>query len=130
MPLKSDLTISHEKLSPSAISQQTKDFNDGLMKVFSAGPMWYEVGAEKYRQMRWNGETPMPKPKVLEEGQNMTLPSREAGRDIPVRVFKPKGNAKGVFYHIHGGGWVLQSEAYQVCTKSFSSHSNANLTTT
>lgn len=58
MPLKSDLTISHEKLSPSAISQQTKDFNDGLMKVMSGGPVWYEVGAEKYRQMRWNGETP------------------------------------------------------------------------
>lgn len=26
------------------------------------GDTGWEVGAEKYRQMRWNGETPLPKP--------------------------------------------------------------------
>lgn len=64
--------------------------------------------------MRWNGETPLPKPQVLESGKNIKLPSREAGRQIQCRVFEPEqGRAKGVFYHIHGGGWVLQSEEYQ-----------------
>lgn len=57
----------------------------------------------------------MPKPTVLEEGEDGVLPSGEKGREIPVRVFRPNvGRGKGVFYHIHGGGWVLQSEAYQV----------------
>jgi len=72
------------------------------------------VGAEKYRQMRWNGETPLPKSVVIESGVNLTIPSREPGRDIPCRMFKPeRGEVKGLYMHIHGGGWVLQSEAYQ-----------------
>lgn len=62
--------------------------------------------------MRWNGETPLPKPVVLESGVNFTIPSREKGRDIPCRMFKPEnGEVKGIYMHIHGGGWVLQSEA-------------------
>lgn len=64
--------------------------------------------------MRWNGETPFPKPAVVESGKNITLRSRESGRDIPCRVFAPESAApKAVFLHIHGGGWVLQSEHYQ-----------------
>lgn len=64
--------------------------------------------------MREAGETPLPAPVLLEGGTNITLPSRAQGRQIPCRVFKPsEGKAKGVYYHIHGGGWVLQSEKAQ-----------------
>lgn len=63
--------------------------------------------------MRWNGETPLPKPIVL-PGEKYLIPSRDAGREIPCRIIKPdSGSVKGVFLHIHGGGWVLQSEEYQ-----------------
>jgi len=115
MPLTSDLQLDASKFQPEAISEQTKKFNDGLVKIMEGGPKWYEVGAAKYRQMRWNGETPLPRPQILDHGQNIHLPSREKGREIPCRVFKPSQGqkAKGVFYHIHGGGWVLQSEHYQ-----------------
>jgi len=27
--------------------------------------------------------------------------------EIPVRLFKPKGQARGLYLHIHGGGWIL-----------------------
>lgn len=67
--------------------------------------------------MRWNNETPLPRPPVLDHGVNEEVPSRESGRSIPIRVFKPRRNTspsvKGVFLHIHGGGWVLQSHEYQ-----------------
>lgn len=64
--------------------------------------------------MRWNGETPLPKPVVIESGVNSSIPSRDEGRSIPVRIFQPNGGqAKGVFMHIHGGGWVLNSEHFQ-----------------
>jgi acetyl esterase/lipase len=62
--------------------------------------------------MRWNGETAIPKPTVLPQGINITLPSRESGRSIPCRVFYPSDDkeVRGVFMHIHGGGWVLTDE--------------------
>lgn len=44
--------------------------------------------------------------------------NEDEGRRVPVRVFRPKDGGevkvRGVFCHIHGGGWVLQSEKYQV----------------
>lgn len=113
-PLESDLTLNTAKFAPSAVTPETDKFNDQLMAIMAKGPVWYEVGAAKYRQMRWNGETPLPKPVVLESGQTMSIPSREAGRGIRCRIFVPeKGDVKGVMMHIHGGGWVLQSEEYQ-----------------
>ncbi|MAG31183.1 MAG: hypothetical protein CL908_09890 [Deltaproteobacteria bacterium] len=27
--------------------------------------------------------------------------------EIPVRIFRPKGKARGLFLHLHGGGWIL-----------------------
>lgn len=46
--------------------------------------------------MRWNGETPLPKPVELESGKNIKLPSRDKGREIPCRVFQPEnGKPKG-----------------------------------
>ncbi len=71
-----------------------------------------QVGAERYRQMRVNGETPLPMRVVLESGKSFSIPSRDAGRDIPCRVMLPEhgGPVKAVFMHIHGGGWVLQTE--------------------
>lgn len=64
--------------------------------------------------MRHNGETPLPGPTILESGSNFEIPSREPGRQLPCRVFRPeKGQSKGVFQHIHGGGWVLQTEKDQ-----------------
>lgn len=74
-----------------------------------------KVGAPAYRKMRWAGETPLPAPKVLPKGIDMTIPSREAGRDIPCRLMYPTARdtaarhkkCRGVVLHIHGGGWVL-----------------------
>ncbi|CAA9958225.1 esterase/lipase/thioesterase [Pyrenophora teres f. maculata] len=113
-PLKSDLTIDASKFDRSTVDKQTLEFNEKLIKIWADGPRWYEVGAAAYRQMRWEGKTPLPKPIVLPEGTNGALPSRDAGREIPYRVFKPAGGkSRGIHMHIHGGGWVLMSEAYQ-----------------
>jgi len=61
--------------------------------------------------MRVNGETPFPKPTILPSGKTSSIPSRQKGRDIATRVFTPEnGKPKGVFLHIHGGGWVLNTE--------------------
>ncbi|KAF2811358.1 uncharacterized protein BDZ99DRAFT_487179 [Mytilinidion resinicola] len=114
MPLPSDLQIDVSKFDPTNSNPKTEVFNKKLIHIAKDGPRWYEVGAAKYRQMRWNGETPLPKPVVIESGVNGTIPSRDPGRELTYRLFNPeKGEVKGIYMHIHGGGWVLQSEAYQ-----------------
>jgi len=40
-----------------------------------------------------------------ERAEPTTIPG-PAG-DIPVRIFRPKGEARGLFLHLHGGGWIL-----------------------
>jgi acetyl esterase/lipase len=68
--------------------------------------------------MRAAGETPLPKPQYLDSAEVVTIPSRDAGRQIPCRILRPQnGKAiKAVFLHIHGGGWVLQDEKSQDLT--------------
>ncbi|KAF2005463.1 hypothetical protein P154DRAFT_518567 [Amniculicola lignicola CBS 123094] len=114
MPLKSDIYVDASKFDESLQSEKTKLFNEKLIQIWKDGPRWYEVGAAEYRKLRWEGKTPLPKPIVLPDGVDMTIPSRDAGREIPCRYFKPSsGESRGIHFHIHGGGWVLQSEAYQ-----------------
>ena len=115
MPLTSDLKVDASKFDAKAISKETHAFNDQLIKIMEGGPKWYEVGAAKYRIMRESGETPLPKPVHLPEAKDILIPSREKGRSIPCRLMKPTNgkDVRGVFYHIHGGGWVLQNEKAQ-----------------
>ena len=62
--------------------------------------------------MREKGETALPKPIHLPQAEDFQIPSREQGRQISCRLLTPEhgGQVKGVFMHIHGGGWVLMSE--------------------
>ncbi|KAK8169860.1 Alpha/Beta hydrolase protein [Phyllosticta citrichinensis] len=111
MSLASDLVLDAFKFDPKAISRQTIELNEACEANSEAAPSWQEIGAARYREMRRNGEGSLPKVVVLESGVNFKIPSREAGREIRCRLFKPEdGQVKGVVRHLHGGGWVLQGE--------------------
>jgi len=47
-------------------------------------------------------------PAVLSESAECSTIPGPAG-DLPVRIFRPKGEARGLFLHLHGGGWILGS---------------------
>lgn len=49
---------------------------------------------------------------TLSQGKDVKLPSREAGRDIPCRIFNPEKQdpVTGILMFIHGGGYVLNTE--------------------
>jgi len=116
MGLQSELTLDASKFGVAAAPEETHAFNRHLMELMSRGPKWYEVGAERYREMRAAGETPLPKARHLESAEDFSIPSRDAGRTIPARILRPQSQTakpKAVFLHIHGGGWVLQDEKSQ-----------------
>lgn len=139
MASHSVLTLDASKFGVAAIPEEAHAFNKKLMEIMANGPKWYEVsrpcrnshhsqpylegsqsitsqvGAQRYREMRAAGETPLPKAVYLDSAESFTVPSREAGRTIPCRMLKPQNgtSAKAIFLHIHGGGWVLQDEKSQ-----------------
>lgn len=101
--------------SSDAIGPDIQEFHQKLMDIMKGAPKWYEVGAQKYREMRANGETPLPGITLLDSAGDFNIPSRDSGRDISCRLVKPTNgkSAHGVYLHIHGGGWVLGSEKGQ-----------------
>lgn len=112
MPIQSDITLNVSRFLPENISEDTKKVNAFLEGITTKGPRWHEVGITQYREMRERGETPLPVPEYLPAATDATVPSRDAGRSIPVRVYAPEDGrpSRGVFLHFHGGGFVLSSE--------------------
>lgn len=111
MPVTSDITINAANFQAGSIDPSTEKLNQTLEKATKNNVKWYEVGAAKYRQMIYEGKTQFPVPPLLPNAQDATIPSREPGRDVPIRVYKPdNGNSsKGVYLYFHGGGFVLGS---------------------
>ena len=115
MASRNPIQIDPKVFDPSSITPETLAFQEKLMDIMKGAPKWYQVGAAKYREMRARGETPLPPATLLESAEQTSIPSRDSGRDIPCRILKPTNgkHITGVYMHIHGGGWVLQSEQSQ-----------------
>lgn len=120
MPLTSDVVIDAGKFDPANNSEQANNLNKTLIAIAEKAPKWYEVGvgAAKYREMVWAGQTPSKPPVVNPDGVNFKIPSREVGRGIPCRAIYPSSrktdeerkSCKGSVMHFHGGGWTLGDE--------------------
>ncbi|KAI3326991.1 acetyl esterase [Xylariaceae sp. AK1471] len=109
MSLTSDITLDYSRFDLDNITSETQQLSDFLEKATSSVPRWYEVGAPRFREMMAAGEIAGLKPVLLPEAEEIVIPSREVGRDIPVRVYKPDNGkpSKGVLLHSHGGGYTL-----------------------
>ncbi len=88
----------------SAISPETKAFNEMLVKLMTPLSDWWVVGAEQTRAARRRGEGPFPLPVASPRAQTWEIDG--PGGKIPLRVIAPD-KPTGVYLHIHGGGWVL-----------------------
>lgn len=109
MPTTSDIAINGAKFQAEQIDASTQNFNQIIDGNRGKHPKWYEVGASTFRQMVKEGKGPMPVPAKLSKAYDATIPSREPGREIPVRVYVPDDGKprKGVFLYFHGGGFVV-----------------------
>ena len=93
-----------------AIADDTVKLNDTLVNLMTGLPEWWNVGAETVREARRQGRGPFPAAIKSDRARTILIPGRD-GNEIPLRVIEPKSgvpkSGRGVYLHIHGGGWVL-----------------------
>src|SRR5215831_1384852 len=88
-----------------AIDADTAKLNAQLIQQLTGQPEWWILGAEAARAARLRGEGPFPAPVMSDRAQTMTITGKD-GNEIPLRVIAP-ARPRGVYLHLHGGGWVL-----------------------
>ncbi|MFQ5771711.1 MAG: alpha/beta hydrolase [bacterium] len=101
----SDMSIIDPQLfDPAAIDPETAVFNARIEKELSNQPLLYTFEPQTIRDARAAGHSIFGPIKRLDEARDRVV-AGPAG-DIPIRVFMPK-EIKGIYMHIHGGGFML-----------------------
>lgn len=95
------LTIDHTAFDPARITPETAEFNRWLEETLEAAPKTHDVPPEVSRQAREEGKGIFPPAGPLEGSEYREI---DGGK---LRISLPEGEVKGVFIHIHGGGWTL-----------------------
>ena len=99
------ISIDPALFSPAAVTPETKAMNDQIEAFLADKPTVMELGAPFVRELRAKGEGLLGKQKESAIARWET--AKALGLEVPVRVFEPGGDHKGVYLHIHGGGGVL-----------------------
>jgi acetyl esterase/lipase len=94
-----------------AIAPDTAQFNDAVVQLMTGLPEWWNVGAEATREARRQGRGPFPPVIKSPRARTLVIAGRD-GHEIPLRIIAPD-QVRGVYLHIHGGGWVLGSAEQQ-----------------
>lgn len=90
---------------PDAIDAETNALNNAIMAAMDGMPEWWDVGAETVREARRQGRGPFP-PAPQSPRAVMREIDGPSGHRVPVRIVAPE-NPRGVYLHLHGGGWTL-----------------------
>jgi acetyl esterase len=88
-----------------AIAPDTARLNQQMIALLTPQPDWWNVGAAEFRAARRRGDGPFPAPVFSPCARTMTITGKD-GAEITLRVIAP-ANPRGIYLHIHGGGWVL-----------------------
>ena len=106
----SGLSFHVEALDDAALAG-ARAFNAQLEELLAAQKPVHTVPVDVTRRMRKEGRGIFPAPVYLPRARDLVIPAR-AG-DLRLRVVAPEGTAKGVYLHLHGGGWTLGSADMQ-----------------
>jgi len=89
-----------------AIDPETAKLNAQMIELLTGQPEWWVTGPETFRAARRRGEGPFPAPVMSSRARTITIAGND-GHQIPLRVIAPEATPRGIYLHIHGGGWVL-----------------------
>lgn len=89
-----------------AIDADTARLNTQMIELLTGQPEWWVTGPETFRAMRRRGEGPFPAPVMSPRARTIAITGKD-GHQLPLRVIAPDAPPRGVYLHLHGGGWVL-----------------------
>ncbi len=97
------LVIDPARLGPAALSNEIRAQNAEIVSKLSALPDAWLFPPALVRERRRQGLGPFPDMPRSPRAETLTIEGR--GGAIPLRVIAPE-NPRGVYFHIHGGGWT------------------------
>jgi acetyl esterase/lipase len=93
-------------LHPDSIAPDIHQRNAQIAQAMAALPEWWIIGPPAFRQNQRAGAGVFP-PVVFSERATTRTITSDAG-PLRLREFLPaSGQPRGVYLHIHGGGWVI-----------------------
>jgi acetyl esterase len=95
---------------PASVDSATRGFNEIAEKLLAEMPTIVDVGAAATRAARLEDRSLLGAIVRLPHGESRHIPG-PAG-EIGLRIFRPE-QPRGVYLHIHGGGWALGAEDQQ-----------------
>ncbi len=102
--------IDPELFTAAAVDEETAVFNAELEKLLASFPPLWETDPVEARRAREEGRSAFGPLQLSDRAQTRTIPG-PAG-PIGLRVFVPD-EPRGVYLHLHGGGWVLGGAHHQ-----------------
>ncbi len=98
------MTFHVEPVSPE-VAAETRAFNARLEALLATIPAAHTVPPAVVRAGRRLGKGTFPAPVFLPEMRDLGIPGRHG--PLRIRVARPPAAARGVYLHLHGGGWML-----------------------
>src|SRR5258708_28224871 len=88
-----------------AIDAETARLNTQMIELLTGQPEWWIVGPAAFRAARRRREGPFPAPVMSGRARTLTIAGND-GNESPLPV-SPPAQPRGIYLHLHGGGWVL-----------------------
>ena len=99
------MTLDPRLFAPEAIDAETRAANETLEKLLAQVPAIHTQTPRAIRAARAAGQGTFGPIVKLDHAHERVI--RGPAGDLPLRVIRPKGALRGVYFHIHGGGHVL-----------------------
>jgi len=102
------MKLDRAPFDPAAIDPATRAANEQIEKLLAAAPPLHTQTPQQIRAARESGQGAFGPIVRLPHAETRAI--RGPAGEIPLRVFRPKGEPRGVYLHLHGGGHALGSE--------------------
>ena len=96
---------------PEAALVEARAFNEKLEKILATIPSIHTLDPKQVRASRRDGKGIYPPPVFSPAAKDLEIKTR--GGTIKLRIARPPGEPKGVYLHLHGGGWTLGAHDMQ-----------------